>query len=100
MGEENVTEKRVVKLAEADGWFVRKVQFQGRRGAQDRVFVKMGRTVWIEFKKRGAEAQALQSGNMAEMKAHGAECYVVDSIGKACAILNIPFKVDPLRPHL
>ncbi len=100
MGEEHGIEKRVVTLAEQHGWFVRKVQFTGVRGAQDRLFLKDGRHVWMEFKKRGAEAQALQSSNMREMAAQGAEVYVVDGIGKACAILEIPFKVDPLRPHL
>lgn len=99
MGEETGIEKTIVKLAEADGWFVRKFQFQGRRGGQDRVFIKDGRHVWIEVKKRGVEAAALQSGNMREMLAHGAECHVIDGVGKACAILGIPFKVDPLRPH-
>ena len=45
-------EDNVVAAAEADGWFSRKLQWVGRDGAPDRLFVKLGRVVFIEFKDK------------------------------------------------
>lgn len=88
MVEANV-ELTVVMKAEKDGWFVRKIAYPGRRGATDRVFIKNGRTVWIEFKDTGKEAQALQARNRQKMIDAGAECHVVDNIMDGLRILGI-----------
>jgi Holliday junction resolvase len=96
---ENQIEKSVVALAEKAGWFVRKLEWQGNRNAPDRIFIKGGRVVFIEFKDRGEEARLTQEDEIADMVAHGAEVHVCDGIGKACRVLGIPFVVDPLRPH-
>jgi hypothetical protein len=101
VSEKKDIEDKVVELAEADGWFVRKVSWLGRRRAPDRVFIKGGRVVWIEFKDRGvSKARVDQEGEHAEMIAAGAEVYVSNSIRHACTVLGLPFKPDPLRPHL
>lgn len=82
-------ELTVVMKAEKAGWFVRKNAWLGRRGGQDRVFIKDGRTVWIEFKDTGKEEQALQRRNREKMQAAGAECHVVDNIADGLRILGI-----------
>jgi hypothetical protein len=90
---ESSVEGRTVKWAQDNGYFVRKVAWIGRRGAQDRLFLKDGRYVWLEFKRRGkmpTEGVTLQTRNKAEMMAHGAECYFVDSFEDARRILLTP----------
>lgn len=104
MSEKHHIEKVVCDLAEAHGWFVRKVAWAGRRNAPDRIFAKRegteNRQVWIEFKDRGKSARSTQSSEHREMAAAGMDVHVCDSIRSACAILNLPFTPDPLRPHL
>lgn len=99
MSERKQIQEKVEKLAEADGQFFRRVSWTGKRRAPDNVFVKDGRTVWIEFKDRGKAARSDQDTEHQEMIEAGAEVYVVDSIWRACEILGIPWKRDPLRPH-
>jgi len=82
-------EKTVVECAEDDGWYVKKITFQGVRGGPDRVFIKGGRTVWIEFKDWGKDADPLQAKVHREMRAAGAEVYVCDRPSKALKILGL-----------
>lgn len=89
MGAESTVEYTVVGLAEKDGWFCRKIVWPGHSGAPDHVFIKGGRVVWIEFKAPGKEARILQKRKHGEMRAHGAEVHVVDSVPKGLAILGI-----------
>ena len=99
---EKSIEKTVCDLAEAAGYFVRKVKWPGVDGAPDRLFIRNGLHVWIEFKDRGKRETGLailQKRNREKMQAAGAEVHVVDSVRKACIILNLPSTFDPLRPH-
>jgi hypothetical protein len=99
---EKSIEKTVVGLAEQAGYFVRKVQWPGINGAPDRVFIRGGVHIWIEFKDRGKTQTGLallQGRNRKAMAEAGVEVHVVDSVRKACAILSLPYTIDPLRPH-
>lgn len=91
MGVEFPIERAVCDWAEANGWHVRKLKWEGRRGAPDRLFVKDGRVVFIEFKKPTVNPESLLSGNQSKeirlLKEHGAEVHVVASIGTAKNIL-------------
>lgn len=73
---EAAIEKQCVKLAEDAGWFVRKVTWPGRRGAPDRVFIKDGQTVWVEFKDPDGRLAELQKREIAKMQAAGAKVHV------------------------
>lgn len=88
MREANI-ESPCVALAEEAGWWQRKVQWVGRKGAPDRVFIKDGRTVWVEFKKPDAEPELLQEIEHQEMLDHGGEVFVVDSVGVFRLIMGI-----------
>jgi hypothetical protein len=88
---EEILEDKCVEIAEAHDWFVRKVQWgKGRRSAPDRVFIKDGRVVWIEFKARGEGPDALQVKEHKKMRAAGAELYVCDNLVDFGIYLNIP----------
>lgn len=82
-------ETYVVAQAEAAGWFVRKLKWQGQDGAQDRFFLKDGRHVFIEFKDLGEPERPLQAANRKEMEAQGAECYVIDNISEGMKVLGL-----------
>lgn len=92
---EDVIEGEVVALAEKDGWLVRKLQYPGRRGAPDRMFVKFwydynrARIVFIEFKRPGGKVRGIQRKEHQKLRERGAEVHVVDSVEKAKEILGI-----------
>ena len=86
---EYLVENTVSNKAKLAGWFVRKVRWIGRRKAPDRVFVKGGRTVWIEFKRAGKGATETQSEEHSEMREHGAEVHVIDNVRDGLRLLDI-----------
>lgn len=86
---EKGVEMPVVRRAEKAGYFVRKVQWPGRIGAPDRVFIKDGRVVWIEFKDAGKRPRKSQELEHDRMKAAGAEIYWCDNVLEALQILGI-----------
>ena len=88
-GPEDVIERTVVNKAEADGWLVRKVAWPGRRAAMDRLFVKGGRTVWIEFKAPGQKPEPLQAREHKRFREHGAEVHVIDNAATGLGVLGL-----------
>lgn len=97
---EIAVEMPVVRRAEAAGWFVRKVSWPGRIGAPDRVFIKCGRVVWIEFKAPGKEPRQSQVLEHDRMRKAGAELYWFDNIHDALAALKRPSPEDIYRDAL
>ena len=86
---EKGVEMPVVRRAEKAGWFCRKVAWPVRIGAPDRVFIKDGRVVWIEFKDAGKRPRKSQELEHDRMKAAGAEVYWCDNVLEALQILGI-----------
>ena len=85
---ESAIENPVVTRAEKAGYFVRKVQWVGRRSAPDRLFARKDRgQVYIEFKKPGDDARLSQKLEHDRMRAAGIEVHVCDSIDDAMRIL-------------
>jgi hypothetical protein len=80
----------VVFKAERAGFFVRKVQWIGRRDCTDRIFARDDRgTVWMEFKRPGAEPRSGQVREHEKMRKAGMEVHVVDSVAEGLRILGI-----------
>lgn len=78
----------VVKRAERAGYFVRKVRWEGRRHAPDRLFAREDRgQVYIEFKRPGEKPRRGQAIEHRKMRAAGMEVHVCDSIADALDIL-------------
>jgi hypothetical protein len=87
---EKSIELPVVRRAEAAGFFVRKVEWPGRKGAPDRVFARADRgTVWIEFKAPGEKPRRSQIIEHERMRAAGMEVHVCDDIADALEVLGI-----------
>ncbi len=77
---EKSVEGPAVKRAEELGWWQNKIEKASKDGMPDRVFIKDGRTVWIEMKRPKGKARALQALRHKEMREHGAEVYVCDTV--------------------
>lgn len=83
---ESNIEGDAIAFAEAHGWWVSK--FTGKAGVPDRLFIRDGRHVFIEFKKFKKKPKRHQSVIHKEMRDHGAEVYVVDNLKQAYDILR------------
>lgn len=73
-------EDACIKLAEGDGWLVRKVSYQGRASAPDRWFLKNGRWKIVEFKKNDEEPTLLQKREHNRLRKHGQEVLVIRTV--------------------
>jgi len=83
-------EGKVVKAAQDAGWFVRKLSWIGRVGAPDRLFIRDGRVVFIEFKRPGrGRLSPRQKAELERMAAAGAEVHVIDDADHAFRVLGI-----------
>jgi hypothetical protein len=87
---ESQIEKSVEQWAKNRGWFVRKLAWLGRSGAPDRIFIRAGRVVFIEFKAPGKAVipGSSQDREHARMREAGAEVHVASSIEQAQEILG------------
>lgn len=84
---EAAIERAVVKYAKLLGWkFVRKVRWIGRRACPDRLFLKAGRYIWIEFKAPGEPLRPDQVREIKRLRKHGAEVHVIDDIEMGRAV--------------
>lgn len=86
---EKKIERDTVRVAELDGWYVKKITTPGRRGSFDRLFIKGGKHIWIEFKDPDGEPSELQIKEHAKLIAHGAEAHFCDNYQEGKTILNI-----------
>lgn len=80
MGREIVIEDKVTAAFEDAGWYQRKVQYAGVKGAPDRWYVRKGMWVLIEFKKLGEGPDGHQVRRHRELREHGQTVYVIDNI--------------------
>ena len=80
-------EAKAVATARAEGWFSRKFSSPANRGVPDRLFIKDGVTVFIEFKREGKHATPLQQRELDQLCAAGVTARVAHSVGEAMAIL-------------
>lgn len=73
-------ERKVISIAQERGWLVRKLQWNGRRGAPDRIFIKGGICIFAEFKKRHKDLQVQQKLEARRLIEHGACVVRIDNI--------------------
>ncbi|MFC3724473.1 VRR-NUC domain-containing protein [Neoaquamicrobium sediminum] len=85
---ESYIERKVCEYAKKLGWLVRKLQWVGRHGAPDRLFIRAGRVVFIEFKAPGKKPTEHQRLELERLREQGMEAYVVDDIDEGKFILS------------
>ena len=91
MGAEKKLEKRCSDLAKANGWYTRKFSSPSNRGVPDRIFIKEGRVVFIEFKAPGNEPTPLQAHEIDLIRKKGGNVYwvsIVENFKRALDILT------------
>jgi Holliday junction resolvase len=83
-------ERHASRWASANGWYVRKITSPSSRGIPDRLFVKDGRVVFIEFKARfTGKISPNQAREINLLRQHGAEVYVAKSVEEAVFALEV-----------
>lgn len=75
---EATVEDACCSYAVSRGWLCRKVKWIGRRDAPDRLFCRLGRTVWVEFKAPGEKPRPTQDREHRLMRAYGCDVRVYD----------------------
>tara|TARA_R100000541_G_scaffold20106_1_gene29958 strand:- start:174 stop:440 length:267 start_codon:yes stop_codon:yes gene_type:complete len=77
---ESKIEKACSKWAESAGWQVFKFVSPGQRGVPDKVFLKSGKTVFVEFKQPGGKLSTLQKVQIEKLKANDFKVFIIDSL--------------------
>lgn len=85
---ESVIENTVCEHAARNGWLVRKLSWIGRRGAPDRLFMKGGLAIFVEFKATGEKPDPLQVREIERIRKAGMEVHVIDDIEVGCALFD------------
>lgn len=85
---ESKIERDACTYAELRGWFQAKFVSPGKRGVPDRIFIRRGRVIFIEFKKAGETLRPQQVKRVREMREHGAEVFVCDNLEEAKGVLR------------
>ena len=82
-------EAKVVALAKKAGWLSYKFVSPSQRGVPDRIFIRDGCVIFIEFKAPGKKPTALQAATISKLRKADCTVHVCDSIESACNALWI-----------
>lgn len=85
---ESKLEREASRFATAKGWFQTKIQKASINGFPDRLFIKDGRTIYVEFKSKSGSLRPEQERVIADMRDKGAEVYVISSMEQFCVIFE------------
>jgi len=85
---ESVIEKTVCVYARRQGWLVYKFVSPGIRGVPDRLFIKNGVVLFIEFKAPGRKVNRLQEIQLARLIRENMIVEIVDDIDKGKAVID------------
>ncbi len=77
---EKTIEKRVNEYAQTKGWLVYKFVSPNKRGLPDRIYLRNGIAMFIEFKQRGKKPSALQLKEIDKLRKEGFNVRVVDNV--------------------
>lgn len=85
---ESVIEKYLKDQVKRRGGEVRKLAYQGRRGAPDRQVLLNGRHPLVELKAPGVKPEVHQLREHDRLRAAGLDVYVIDSIEGVDALIR------------
>ena len=72
--------------AQVRGWFEAKMTSPSKRGFPDRIYIRAGRHVFVEWKRPGEKPTRQQLLRHRELRAFGAEVHVIDNLQDAYAL--------------
>lgn len=85
---ESTIEKAVCDHARTNGCMVMKLAGPNQKGQPDRMFLKNGKVLFLEFKAPGKLPTKLQEGWLANLRAQGFHAYACDSIQNGVFNIN------------
>ena len=88
---ESTIEKAVCAYAKLKGCLIIKLAGQNQRGQPDRLFIRSGRCLFVEFKAPGKHPTALQLKWLANLNDQGMNAMWCDSIERGKDQINIIF---------
>lgn len=68
------------RWAEKQGWLHRKFKSPGKRSAPDRIFIREGQVLFVEFKAPGKKPTELQKIEHATLREAGMTVLVIDNL--------------------
>lgn len=77
---ESLIERKCCQWAKVNGWLVYKFVSPSQAGVPDRLFIRAGSVVFVEFKATGEQLRPLQVNVIDKMRANGATVHVIDSV--------------------
>lgn len=88
-GPEAKIERDTNRVAAKHGWVVRKLITEGNKGAPDRMYMRKGRIVFIEYKAPGEPPSPKQKIEHKRYRQNGFEVVVADNVKDALNALAI-----------
>lgn len=85
--QEKQIETKSAKWAKDNGWYTRKFSSPSHRGVPDRIFLKNGVVVFIEFKTEKGVVSVLQQKELNEITQLGGNAHVCRSVEECKKIL-------------
>ena len=76
---ESVIERKCILIAKARNWMEVKLERCNKNGMPDRMLMKNGRLIFIEFKNDKGALSEIQKHRHEELRKHGMRVYVVHS---------------------
>ena len=77
---ESLIERKCCQWAKVNGWLVYKFVSPSQSGVPDRLFIRNGQVVFVEFKATGEKLRPLQVKIIDKMREQGATVHVIDSV--------------------
>lgn len=81
-------ERKVRLYAEKHGVYTRKFSSPAHRGVPDRMFIKEGRILFLEFKARGKKPTAIQQREIDLLNKEDMPTFWVDTYEAAWSLIN------------
>lgn len=85
---ESAIEKKVSDYAKAKGWLVYKFVSPNNKGVPDRIFIRKGMLLMIEFKALGKKPTKLQDSVISKLRNEGVLVYVIDNVADGKALID------------
>lgn len=85
---ESRIEREATAYAIARGWWECKIIQASKNGIPDRLYIRDGVTLFVEYKRPGELPRPQQEKRMAELRAKGVHAVWVDSVERAKELLK------------
>ena len=93
---ESTIQSKIIKWLKSEGYFVTKLMGTSTNGIPDVMAIKDGRTLFVEVKRPGREADPLQAYRIQELINYGAIAFVAHSVEEVKANIDNTFNINTL----